>query len=78
MPAQTDLDLTLHEAALKCDEARNAARRASRLRIPVHHRGLINSAVRHLDVAAEEMFKVAQLPRDRPAPKARQMSMERL
>lgn len=76
MPAETDLDRELLEAASKCEDARLAARRAAKRPIPTHHRGLINSAVRHLDVAQEELFKCAGLPREKRAPKAPQLSME--
>ena len=71
-------DFTLHRAAHACEDARLAARSASRLNLPVHHRGLVHSAIRHLDVAQEALFKVAQLPRDKPAPKPKQLSMETL
>jgi len=76
MPTQTDPDLTLHRAARACEDARLATGAASRLYLPVHHRQLIRSAVRHLDVAQEELFKVANLPRGKRAAKAKQLSME--
>ena len=76
MPAQTDLDLALRNAALKTDEACTATRELSRQFLPIHDRGLVQSAVRHLDVAQESLFKVANLPREKPAAKSRQLSME--
>lgn len=76
MRPQTDPDLTLHRAARACEDARLAARSASRLSLPTHHRGLVESAVRHLDVAQEALFKVANLPREKRPPKARQLSIE--
>lgn len=76
MGPQTDPDLTLHRAARSSEIALLDASSASRLNLPTHHRELVRSAVRHLAVAQEAMFKVAQLPRDKPAPKAKQLSME--
>jgi hypothetical protein len=71
-------DFTLHRAARSTEIALLDASSASRLNLPIHHRELVRSAVRHLNVAQEELFKVANLPREKRPPKARQLSMETL
>lgn len=70
MCPQTDPDLILHNAATSVAKACEDVRLASRLSLPVHHRELVRSAGRHVDVAQEAMFKVANLPRAKRPPKA--------
>ena len=75
MPAQTDFHITIDRAAGLTLDATCSARVAATLPLPHPHRRLINSAVRKLEGAQDDLFKARHDPWSQPKPKHLQLEL---
>lgn len=74
MSAQTDFHITLDRAGGLITEATCSARAAGYGRLPHPHRRLLNSALRKLEGAQQDLFKARNDPWSTP-PKPRQLEL---